>query len=240
MIQSMHMQDKDTLGYSFLPALGHHLVTPAYDFLCSIFGLGRGFKSRVIDRAGIVDGTRVLDLACGTGVAAVLVKQRYPRCAVTGLDVDARILEIARRQMAKAGVSGVDLVCAPAEKTGLEAASFDAVISTLAFHHLPPRSKEGAAGEVARLLRVGGTFLLVDLQPRTRRVPTLAEQEATSPKWAFPSNTADNLHQTFARAGLDVHAEDPPRVWAVRPWLFALRATKPGVPSPAPTQRAAP
>lgn len=234
------MQDKDPLGYSFVPALGHHLVTPAYDFLCSIFGLGRGFKSRVIDLAGIADGTRVLDLACGTGVAALLVKQRYPRCAVTGLDVDARILEVARRRMAKVGVSGVALVCAPAERTGLEAASFDTVISTLAFHHLPPRSKEDAAGEIARLMRVGGTFLLVDIQPRTRRVPLLTEQEATSAKRAFRSNTADTLHQVFSRAGLDVQAEDPPRAWAFRPWLFALRATKPGVASPAPTHRAAP
>jgi ubiquinone/menaquinone biosynthesis C-methylase UbiE len=233
-----NLPNKGGLGYRFVPALGHHLVTPAYDLLCSLFGLGRGFKSSVVDLAGIVDGTRVLDLGCGTGVAASLVKQRYPRCAVTGLDVDAHILEIARRRMEKVGVSGVDLVCAPAEKTGLDAASFDTVISTLAFHHLPPRSKEDAAREVARLLRFGGTFLLVDIQPRTRSVPTLTEQEATSPKWAFRANTADNLQELFSRAGLPVHAEEPPRTWAARPWLFALRARKPGVPPPAPTHRA--
>ena len=223
----MHMQDKETLGYSFVPALGHHLVTPAYDFLCSLVGLGCEFKARVVDAAGIMDGSRVLDLACGTGVAAMLVKQRYPRCAVTGLDVDARILKAARRRMTKAEVAGIDLVCAPAERTGLDAASFDTVISTLAFHHLPPRSKQEAAGEVARLLRPGGSFLLVDIQPRTRGTLTLTDQEAVSPKWASRSNTADNLHHVFSRAGLDVHAEDPPRTWAFRPWLFALRATKP-------------
>jgi ubiquinone/menaquinone biosynthesis C-methylase UbiE len=191
----MQTHDKDAIGYSFVPALGHHLVMPAYDFLCSLFGLGRGFKSAVVDQAGIVDGSRVLDLACGTGVAAMIVKQRYPRCAVTGLDVDARILEAARRRMTKAEVSGVALVCAPAERTGLDAASFDTVISTLAFHHLPPRSKQKAAGEVARLLRAGGTFLLVDIQPRARSVPTMTEEQAVSPKWASRSNTADNLYR---------------------------------------------
>ncbi len=181
----------------------------------------------MVDQAGIVDGSRVLDLACGTGVAAMIVKQRYPRCAVTGLDVDARILEAARRRMTKAEVSGVALVCAPAERTGLDAASFDTVISTLAFHHLPPRSKQKAAGEVARLLRAGGTFLLMDIQPRARSVPTMTEEQAVSPKWASRSNTADNLYQVFSRAGLHAHAEDPPRTWVFRPWLFALRATKP-------------
>lgn len=232
--------DKAGLGYSFVPALGHHLVTPAYDLLCSLFGLGLGFKSRVVDLAGIVDGTRVLDLACGTGVVASLVKQRYPRCAVTGLDVDARILEIARRRMAKAGVSGVDLVCAPAENTGLDGASFDTVISTLAFHHFPPRSKEDSAREIARLLRAGGTFLLVDIQPRNRTVATLTAKEATSPKWASRANTADNLHDAFSRAGLEVYAEDPPPTWIFRPWLFALRARRRNVPSPAPTHGTAP
>jgi ubiquinone/menaquinone biosynthesis C-methylase UbiE len=232
----MQTHDKDAIGYSFVPALGHHLVTPAYDFLCSLFGLGRGFKSAVVDQAGIVDGTRVLDLACGTGVTAMIVKQRHPRCAVTGLDVDARILEAARRRMTKAEVSGVDLVCAPAERTGLDAASFDTVISTLAFHHLPPRSKQEAAGEVARLLRAGGTFLLVDIQPRARSGPTMTEEQAVSPKWASRSNTADNLYQVFSRAGLHAHAEEPPRTWAFRPWLFALRATKPATSAPTPAR----
>ena len=68
-----------------------------------LLGLGSGFKTKVVEAAGIVDGASVLDLACGTGLTATLVKQRFPRCVVTGLDVDPNILKIAGRHMAKAG-----------------------------------------------------------------------------------------------------------------------------------------
>jgi ubiquinone/menaquinone biosynthesis C-methylase UbiE len=223
---SLQTQDNGGLGYSFLPAAGHHFLTPWFDSVSALLGLGRGFKTKVVEAAGIVDGARVLDLACGTGRTALLVKQRYPRCAVTGLDVDPNILKIAGRHMGKAGVSGIDLVCAPAEKTGLEGASFDVVISTLAFHHLPPRSKEDAAGEVARLLRVGGAFLLVDLQPLTNTLRALRQERATSPRWGFRTNTAEKLRQVLTGAGLEVQDVDPPRTWAFRPWMFALRGTR--------------
>ena len=219
-------QDRGGLGYSFLPAAGHHFLTPWFDSVSALLGLGRRFKTRVVEAAGIVDGASVLDLACGTGLTALLVKQRYPRCAVTGLDIDPRILKVAGRHIAKAGVSGIDLVCAPAEKTGLEGASFDVVISTLAFHHLPPQSKEDAAGEVARLLRVGGTFLLVDLQPLTKTPRALRKEQPTSPRWGFRANTTERLRQVFTGAGLEVQDVDPPRTWAFRPWMFAMRGTK--------------
>lgn len=194
--------------------------------VAALLGLGRGFKTRVVEAAAIADGTSVLDLGCGTGLTALLIKQRYPRCAVTGLDVDPNILKIAGRHMEKAGLSGVHFVCAPAERTGLKGASFDVVISTLAFHHLPPGSKEDAAGEVARLLRVGGTFVLVDLQPLTRMLWALRKEEATSPRWGFRANTAEKLRQVLSGVGLEVQDLDPPRTWAFRPWMFAMRGTK--------------
>lgn len=58
----------------------------------------------------------------------MIVKLRHPRCALRGLDSDQRILNLERRRFAKAGVSDVRLVCAPAEKTGLDAASIDVVV----------------------------------------------------------------------------------------------------------------
>lgn len=153
-------------SYAVVPAAGYHWLTPCFDCLAGLLGFGRSFKQRVVDAAGLSDGARVLDIGCGSGLLALLIKQRYPGCEVVGIDADDRILEIARKRMEKAGVTGVQLCCARAEETGLADGSIDAAVSTLAFHHLPPAAKEGATREVARVLRPGGTFLLVDLRVR--------------------------------------------------------------------------
>ena len=100
------------------------MLTPPYDFGSRLLGAGPRFKRGVVQLAGITDGDRVLDLACGTGILSVIVKQLYPRSTVIGVDIDRRILEIARARIAKAGVT-IELVCASAEQAGLDAASFD-------------------------------------------------------------------------------------------------------------------
>ncbi len=45
--------------------------------------------------------------------------------------------------------------------------SFDVVVSTLVFHHLPLESKRRAIAEIARVLTVEGRFLLADVGPAT-------------------------------------------------------------------------
>lgn len=217
--------EKGGRDHSFLPAAGYHFLTPCYDLGSALIGAGRRFKARVVDAAGLVDGDRVLDLACGTGVLAVVARKRYPACAVTGVDIDPGILAIAERRAARAGVT-VDLVCAPAERTGLPECSFDRVISTLAFHHLPARAKEQAVQEIVRVLRPGGAFFLVDLEPLRGLSSALTAEQAASPRWAFATNSAEGLHRLLSAAGMQVKEEAPPRAWALAPWLFAVRAMK--------------
>ena len=214
-------------SHGFLPAAGYHFLTPLYDFGSALFGAGPRMKERVLDAAGIADGDRVLDLGCGTGVLAVLIKRRYPGCVVTGIDIDPKILAIAERRAAKARVH-VELVCAPAERTGLPDASFDVVVSTLAFHHLAFGSKQQAVGEVVRVLRPGGTFFIVDLQPWRRRPDDLTAEATSSPRLAFATNTVARLRAVLSETAMLVAEEKPPTAWVLTPWLFALRATKPG------------
>lgn len=216
------------LGYRILPAAGFHVLTPWFDLLAGLLGFGRGFKARVVDQAGIMDGMRVLDVGCGSGITALTVKQRHPRCEVVGVDADPRILRIARRRALVAGVSAVEFVCAPAERTGLAAASIDAALSTLTFHHLPPRAKEEAAREVARVLRHGGSFLLVDLRPLIPLRRPLTDEERRSPRMALRTNTPQALSALLAAAGLQVREEPAPKPWSYAPWTFALRALKAG------------
>jgi SAM-dependent methyltransferase len=104
------------------------------------------------DRRRPIDGATVLDLAAGTGSAAIEAASR--RAAVTAVDVTAELLEQAA---AKARAAGHDIewVTADAADTRLPAASFDAVVSNMGVIFVDPQRQ---VPELARLLKPGATL----------------------------------------------------------------------------------
>lgn len=90
---------------------------------------------------------RAVDLGCGTGQASVAVAAHFDQ--VTGIDPSAE--QIARA----APHPRVRYVVAPAEVTGLPAASADLVIAAQAFHWFDPGRLQL---ELARLARPGAVF----------------------------------------------------------------------------------
>jgi len=119
------------------------------------------FKGRVLDRAAVQNGERVLDLACGTGTLALEVLERAPGARVTGMDGDPEILERARDKADKAGAEadfdeGVSTDLPYADE------SFDVLLSTLFFHHLSDEAKRATADEIARVVRPGGRVAVAD------------------------------------------------------------------------------
>jgi ubiquinone/menaquinone biosynthesis C-methylase UbiE len=59
--------------------------------------IGRHFASDLVSAAEIDRGERVLDVACGTGIAARLAAERVaPEGTVAGLDVNSGMLAVAR------------------------------------------------------------------------------------------------------------------------------------------------
>jgi ubiquinone/menaquinone biosynthesis C-methylase UbiE len=103
---------------------------------------------------------RLLDIGCGTGSFLRAVKTNYPTLAVTALDLSPFYLAEARRLLAP--WSRREFIAAAAEDVPSPAESFDIVTAIYLFHELPPRQRRAVAGEVARLLKPGGTFILLD------------------------------------------------------------------------------
>ena len=150
------------MSYKSVPALGKDWLTPFFDTLLAVVGLGTPLTERVIERAHIQDGEHLLDVGCGTATLLIVVKSRYPSAQVVGVDPDERALAIARKKIAQYQLE-VEVMQARAEHLSFPTSSFDLVMSTLVFHHLPTEIKQQAMQEIYRVLMPGGRFLLADL-----------------------------------------------------------------------------
>ena len=146
----------------FIPALRFNLLTPLFDYVAAVAVRDRTIKRRVLTCAAIASGEDVLDVGCGTGTLAVAAARAAPGVTVTGLDADASILTRARR---RAAASGLEIRFDEGRSTALPYAdaSFDVVLSTLFFHHLPDDGKRQTAAEIVRVLRPGGRLVVGDL-----------------------------------------------------------------------------
>lgn len=105
-------------------------------------------------------GQEVLDVACGSGTAALVAARRY--CDVTGIDYVPMLIERARRRAAAEGFD-VDFQVADAQELPFADGSFDAVLSVYGVQFAPDQEK--AASEMLRVCRPGGKIGLATPLP---------------------------------------------------------------------------
>jgi SAM-dependent methyltransferase len=100
-----------------------------------------GMVDRIIARS---PGRDVLDVGCGTGIAAR--QFQAAGCVVLGVEIDHRMAEVARQ-------TGLDVEEASFEEWDASGRSFDAVVSGQAWHWIDPVA---GAAKAARVLRPAG------------------------------------------------------------------------------------
>lgn len=114
------------------------------------------------EAAGVAAGERVLDVAAGTGNAAVAAARRGAR--VVASDLTPRMLELGRVRSEAEGLA-IDWVEADAEALPFADGRFDRVLSSFGVMFAP--RPELAAGELFRVVRPGGTVALANWTPES-------------------------------------------------------------------------
>lgn len=136
-------------------------VADRYDLGNDIMSAGwhTRWKHRLVERAAVQPGDRVLDLACGTGDTSFLVGARAKRGQVVGTDINADMMRLSETKRPE-GMDHVQFVLADAMALPFPDASFDLVTCTYAGRGFP--DWVGVLREVHRVLRPGGRFWNLD------------------------------------------------------------------------------
>lgn len=116
---------------------------------------------RMLDRAAVSDGTRVLDVAAGAGGQTLAAARRAGSTGhVVATDISATILTYAAKAAAEAGLTNIETLEADGEDLEeLPAGSYDAVISRLGLIYFPDQRR--ALAGMHRALRHGGRIAAV-------------------------------------------------------------------------------
>jgi SAM-dependent methyltransferase len=197
----------------------------------------------VVDVAAPVAGEAVLDVACGTGNAALLAAARGAR--VTGVDLAPRLLEVAVRRAYEEGVTDATWLEGDAEDLPVGDDTFDVVLSV--FGVIFAGDARAAGAELVRATRPGGRIVLSAWLPHgpvaeVIRLARVADDELQADRarraprmdWADVATLQDLL------PGAEVHVSEhaaaftapSPRAWVDaqdehHPSWLALRSALP-------------
>jgi ubiquinone/menaquinone biosynthesis C-methylase UbiE len=186
---------------------------------------------RMFERAGVVEGARVLDIGTGTGDTAIFASQRVGASgSVEATDPSAAMVDAANLAIRSAGASNVTVRQVGAEDVGEPPARADAAIGrmVLMFVDLPR-----ALAAIRRALRPGGRFAAVvwsavERNPYQHTVIEGARAEGPLPDpvpeiiRAFSLHDGDALARVFTAAGFSEVAVE--KIPSARPFVSAAEA----------------
>lgn len=183
------MDDPDNVAAYVEAGREHAVMAPVYLFHCANI-------CEVIR-----PGDTVVDLACGPANQLAMVARLNPDIQFVGVDLSKPMLERARELIERQGLTNVTLRHGDiTDLSSFADRSVDAVMSTMALHHLPTfETLCQTYLEVARILKEDGGVYMVDFGhlKAKRSIDYFAYQYADRQPALFTEDYYNSLHAAF-------------------------------------------
>jgi SAM-dependent methyltransferase len=124
------------------------------------------YDTRFLGAAGVGAGSRVIDAGCGTGATTRAVAQLAPSGSALGVDLSARMIEVARLSAERAGLNNAEFLQADAQIHPFPERAADVVVSRTAVMFFG--DPEAAFRNLGRALRPGGRLVFLVWQSLAR------------------------------------------------------------------------
>jgi demethylmenaquinone methyltransferase / 2-methoxy-6-polyprenyl-1,4-benzoquinol methylase len=159
-------------------------VSPKYDIMNDVisFGTHRVAKWYAIKASNIKPGSKVLDIAAGTGDLTILISKRVgPQGSVILSDINEQMLQAGRARLARTDIpDNVQFLQADAEDLQFEDNTFDAV--TIGYGIRNFTNKMQSLQEILRVLKPGGQLTIIEFSKPTSK-PLQLMADAYSSLW---------------------------------------------------------
>ena len=134
-------------------------ISEKYDFMNNIMSFGTHYyvKLKSVQNLNIKANDNSIDLCCGTGDLARIIKNLYPTTNVTGIDFSENMIKIAKNKTAKGKIQYFQ-----GDVTNLPHPDNTFDIVTMGFGLRNIQNAEKAVEEVYRILKPQGYFLHID------------------------------------------------------------------------------
>jgi ubiquinone/menaquinone biosynthesis C-methylase UbiE len=165
----------------------------------------------MLDLAGVQPGSRVLDIAAGTGEQTLIAARRVgPSGYVLAADISRSMLDVAAEAARNEGLTNVETRVMNAENLSVESDSFDAVISRIALMLFPNPVK--ALIEIRRVVKPGNkvaviVFSAIEKNPYhgipfgiVRRLGNIPPPAPGEP-WMYALGDPRALEEVYGKAG---------------------------------------
>lgn len=111
-----------------------------------------------VERAGLADGQRILDLGCGWGSLSLYLAERFPGANITSVSNSSGQRRHIEEQCRQRDLSNVSVITGDINHVDLAAGSFDRVVSIEMFEHM--KNYQELLARISRWLAPGGRLFV--------------------------------------------------------------------------------